>query len=82
MNNRDSIWINILDERLRQDEKFGQQNGHTRETWFTILGEEVGEVGKAILESQDHEIRDELVQVAAVAVSFIEKLDSGALAES
>ena len=41
----------IETERLRQEAKWGPQN-HSPEKWFTILGEEVGEVANAILEQE------------------------------
>jgi len=79
----DSIIKEIKEERKRQDSKWGIQNHHPLE-WLPILGEEVGEVNKAVLETyffdgfnknnyQDY--RKELIQVAAVAVSMIECLD-------
>lgn len=79
----------IVKERLRQDQKWGEQN-HTPAIWCTILGEEVGEVNKAALEawaakdSQGNqrwdvgmlaEYRKELIQVAAVAISMVQCLD-------
>lgn len=79
----------VLQERLRQDAKWGVQN-HDPPTWLMILGEEVGEVNQAALEYHFHQFdkaapergprtlddyRRELVQVAAVAVSMIECLD-------
>lgn len=69
----------VKKERLRQDQNWGQQN-HTPETWCLILGEEVGEVQKAVLEHRFgdkpwSEYREELVQVAAVAVAMIESFD-------
>ena len=39
----------IAMERIRQEKKWGTQH-HSPEKWFTILGEEVGEVANAILE--------------------------------
>jgi hypothetical protein len=42
----------------------------------TVLGEEVGEVARAILERTD--LRDELIQVAAVCVAWIERIDATA----
>lgn len=80
----------IADERDSQDEKWGEQN-HDPFKWLCILGEEVGEVNKAICDAfqwneKDTEqfnilkLRDyraELIQVAAVAVSMIECLDRG-----
>lgn len=39
----------IMDERINQVNKWGDQK-HEPMKWFTILGEEVGEVANAILE--------------------------------
>lgn len=70
----------VILERSRQDQKWGQQD-HPDPFWYVILGEEVGEVGRAIFErargSIDgyRELRDELIQVAAVAVAWVEALD-------
>lgn len=66
----------VLKERLRQEEKWGQQDHHP-ERWLSILIEEVGEAARSILEGQRASYRDELVQVAAVAVAAIEALDRG-----
>jgi NTP pyrophosphatase (non-canonical NTP hydrolase) len=69
----------VATERLLQDEKWGDQSGHPDLFWNAILGEEVGEVHRALLK-QDGErsgdLRHELVQVAAVAVAWVEALDS------
>ena len=69
----------ILEERKRQDEKWGVQT-HAPADWLTILGEEVGEVNKAAYEAKHHtgkikDYREELIQVAAVAVAMIECFD-------
>jgi len=81
----------IIDERLRQDKKWGPQD-HSTLMWSAILTEETGEVAKAALEScaahkklsgkeldtlEDY--RKELIQVAAVAVAAIESLDRNEL---
>ncbi|MDO6384470.1 MazG-like family protein [Leptospira santarosai] len=80
---RELIFKEIVDEREKQDLKFGPQNHHPVE-WCMILGEEFGEVQKAALESyfrydgKNHdyaEYRKELIQVAAVAISMIESYD-------
>lgn len=42
-----------------------------------VLAEEVGEVMRAVLDGEDvdeYELRDELVQVAAVCVAWLESL--------
>jgi len=69
----------IKSERIRQDNKWGEQN-HSPADWLMILGEEVGEVNKAALEAKFgnktlREYRKELIQVAAVAVAMIECFD-------
>jgi hypothetical protein len=43
---------------------------------LAVLTEEVGEVARAILDRDDTNLRDELVQVAAVAIAMIEGLDT------
>lgn len=68
-------------ERRRQEAKWGVQR-HEPSDWLMILGEEFGEASKAALDSYadggslDH-YREEMVQVAAVAVAAIEALDMG-----
>lgn len=77
----------VLEERARQDLKWGEQN-HGNQTWLSILIEEVGELSTGILQenfsdSKDyaedtrgpHGVRAEAVQVAAVAVAMIESID-------
>jgi NTP pyrophosphatase (non-canonical NTP hydrolase) len=68
-------------ERANQEAKWGQQD-HDGPLYLTILTEEVGEVAKAILDHRYKKqpaahIREELVQVAAVAVAMIEAYDRG-----
>jgi transcriptional regulator with XRE-family HTH domain len=76
------ILLLICEERIRQDEKWGIQN-YPLEKWVPILGEEFGEYCRAVNEtifdnSTEREkggiknIINELVHVAAVAVSAIE----------
>ncbi len=71
----------ILVERVKQDEKWGEQN-HNPYIYLTILVEEVGELGQAILQSQFggkhgglESVRHEAVQAAAVAMAIVECLD-------
>lgn len=69
----------ILDERLAQDTKWGEQN-HDPFTWLAILSEEVGEFSQAALENQfggpaGKNLRVEAVQVAAVALAIVECCD-------
>lgn len=69
----------VLRERLRQDQKWGEQN-HVPEIWLAILMEEVGETAQAVLHARDGAIRwelyrAELVQAAAVARAALECFD-------
>ena len=64
----------ISKERDNQDQKWGEQN-HDIYKWLAILGEEVGEVNKAALESKYDEIINELIQIGAVSVAMIESLE-------
>jgi NTP pyrophosphatase (non-canonical NTP hydrolase) len=78
-----SIPSSVLDliqaERQRQDEKWGEQN-HPDEIWLAILSEEIGEASQALLHNKfggkaKGTLRDELVQVAAVAVQWLECIE-------
>lgn len=60
----------VLRERTRQDEKWGEQN-HDDLYWLGILMEEVGELAQGIIEGSPN-YRKELVQIAAVAVAWAE----------
>ena len=71
----------VRKERERQLGKWGVQN-HNMLEWCVILGEEVGEVNRAVYEHHFNkekgkleEYREELIQVAAVAVAMVECLD-------
>lgn len=91
--------LDIVVERRRQEEIGDRKRGQGIDwrscadpameggDWmrFTVLGEEVGEVAKAMLEAGytaggldpvgDRDLRAELVQVAAVAMAWIEAID-------
>lgn len=71
----------VLKERERQTAAWGLQDIPVAE-WMLILGEELGEVVKEANEihfrqAATRSYREELIQVAAVAVSAIEALDRG-----
>lgn len=71
----EKVMIDILQERKRQLEKWGVQN-HSNCVWVTILMEEIGEMAKSILEKDGYNIlREEIIQVATVAMAFVESLD-------
>ena len=77
---------NIVQERRRQDAKWGLQS-HNPAVWLAIAMEEVGELAQAINETMFdngpearalggyQNMRREAVQAAAVLVSLIEDLD-------
>lgn len=76
----------IIEERERQDAKWGDQSGNHPFEWTSILGEEFGELCEAVNETYFKngdkperggldKIRKEAVQVAAVAVAIIEAID-------
>lgn len=80
-----SVLADTVIERRRQDVKWGSQRDHSPFQWYSILGEEVGEVGQEINDAwvdhfgflsfeQVEALRKELVQVAAVAVVMAESL--------
>lgn len=76
------VLYEVSSHRSEQDAKWGIQN-HIPADWLMILGEEVGEANKAALEyrfggygvNDLSKFREELIQVAAVAVAIIECLD-------
>jgi len=72
--NKDKIVKFIMAERVRQDEKWGEQN-HDVYKWLAILGEEVGEANKAALDNDYSELMQELIQIGAVTVAMIESLE-------
>ncbi|MGW2550025.1 hypothetical protein [Streptomyces sp. NPDC001635] len=93
----DRVLSEVLAERIRQDQKWGEQNhpdgtgnksqqdyaeqarrwcqaafGSGYGTWADVLAEEVAE---ANAEREPAKLRAELIQVAAVAVAWVEALD-------
>jgi NTP pyrophosphatase (non-canonical NTP hydrolase) len=71
----------VLAERVRQDNKWGEQN-HNPYIYLAILVEEVGELAQAILHTQfggKHEglkeLRTEAIHCAAVGLAVVECLD-------
>lgn len=76
-----SAMADVLEERARQFEKWGEQN-HKLSLFHAILSEEVGGLAAEILElelneNQTDNLRVEAVQVAAVALQIIERIDRG-----
>lgn len=77
-------------ERIAQDERFGpaRERRLAAGTWLAVLMEEVGEAANAMLEKHGagagevcmasalhYELEAELVQVAAVALAWLEAID-------
>ena len=76
---QEEIFNKVFEERKNQDAKWGEQN-HEPYKWMAILGEEVGESNKAVLENDFgngslDDYRKEMIQVAAVAIAAIESFD-------
>lgn len=70
--------LHLHQERMRQLDKFGKQDWPP-EFWMTILMEEVGESARAVCEMKllpakayADNYKEELIQVAAVALSALE----------
>ena len=73
----DTVAHESVEEGCRQVEKWGLQH-HDHGYWLGILGEEFGEVAKAwIEEAPTEELRKELIQTAAVALSWVDCIDRG-----
>lgn len=74
------ILRSISVERDLQDEKWGGVPGVDRRddhTYAAVLGEEFGEACQAWIELDVSALREELIQVAAVAVAWVEEIDNG-----
>ena len=74
---RSDVYALIDAERVRQVEKWGREGDCSSPlvsppVKVAVLTEEVGEVARAVLDSDEGNLRDELVQVAAVAVAWLE----------
>jgi NTP pyrophosphatase (non-canonical NTP hydrolase) len=79
----------IIDERHRQRERWGEQPHNTHCQWLTIITEEVGEAARHAIELEhdayphsididnenEQKLRIELVQLAAVVIAWLERLE-------
>lgn len=82
---RDDILSAINAERQRQTDKWGGMHGWGQgdcssdcvlpSTKSMVLSEECGEVARAVLDFNTDALRAELVQVAAVAVAWLESFE-------
>jgi len=66
------IITDLLAERARQDAKWGPR---ATPTWSHILSEEHSEAVEAAVRGNTSALREELIQVAAVAMAWVEDLD-------
>lgn len=81
------ILYDVLNERQRQNNKFGANRTQHPFLWNTILVEEVGEASKDSLDmyfsdNPDEALkryRKELIEVAAVAIATIQDLDNNGI---
>jgi hypothetical protein len=83
---REAILHEIANERQRQRIKWTvahawghgdcSSDGVDDAVKMAVLTEEVGEVARALLDRKPADLRAELVQVAAVAVAWVEALDA------
>lgn len=80
MSFRSVVLDEISEERDHQLRKWGEQT-HDPAWWYVILGEEFGEAGREIFEHNDKRLREELIQVAAVAVAWLEDIDGRSVSD-
>lgn len=78
---QEKIIAKVLEERKRQDEEWGVQD-HTAPEWGTIIGEEYGEMCKAINEyrfnptrAAEDEIYKEAIQTMASCMAMLENIE-------
>lgn len=63
----------LVAERKQQDAKWGREfPDRTDADWLTILAEEVGESARAILTGDQENLVVEIMQCAAVCISWLE----------
>jgi hypothetical protein len=84
--NRADVFTAIMLERARQGRKWSGSHdwgvgdcsgrGVAGEVKLAVLGEEFGEVARALLDKKPAQLRKELVQVAAVAVAWLESIET------
>ena len=65
---------NVLKERERQDDLYGDQFQHSDEYWNVIATEENGEVARAIWEEDDIQMYNEIIQACAVYFAWAEAI--------
>ncbi len=79
MNNAQNKYTQlIMQERQRQDEKWGADRDQHNFVWQTILVEEVGEAAECALNEDVVNLEKELIQCAAVIMAWLENLNAKA----
>ena len=77
----------VRNERDNQVKTFGDKRPYSNLDWFAIFGEEYGEVASDVVkrevppeadnsDERQKNIREELIQCAAVCVAWIEAIDN------
>ncbi len=64
----------VVQERKRQDRRWGANRNLADTTWLTILIEEAGESAEAILKRQPDQLLKEATHSAAVALAWLESI--------
>lgn len=72
---KDVVRRRIAVERARQSKEYADDRSLPPSFWYLILAEEVGEVAKDILENKPLTMEEEIVQVAAVAIAWLEDIE-------
>ena len=69
----------VMAELYRQDDLWGrpEEQQQTAERRLAILAEEFGEYAREVCERRPAEARTELIQVAAVAIANVQRIDAG-----
>lgn len=76
----ENVINDVCAERARQDAQWGNQSEHNDFVWNAILTEEIGEVSQAVLHQKfggpaKNTLYEELTQVAAVAIAWMEAIN-------
>ncbi len=92
MTSRSQVYAAVTAERARQSAKWAAPHAHGQGDCSSadvplmvkvaVLAEECGEVARAALDGKPGELRDELVQVAAVAMVIWESVQAGLVVAS
>lgn len=77
---RAKVYLDIAEARVKAHQKHGSHSierlDHDHVDWLPILVEEIGEVARALTYDGTANLRAELIDVAAVAAAWIDRIDS------